>query len=451
MRFQNVDKRRIFALNKNENIRGPVLYWMTREQRADDNWGLLLAQEVAKNTKTPLHVCFCLKEDIPERMSFQIAGLEETAARLQELNIPLHFLKGDDPAVIKQLVDDVSIGLMITDFLPLKEAVAMQSQLNGMLNIPFWEVDSHNIVPARQVSSVRESSVKTFEDKIYPVLDEYLVDYLPLVKHPYNDFEFDNSKGFQEVVGGIKAGENRPDALQIKPGTNEALNTLVIFLEQKLAEYANPSSDPDAAILNNLSSYLHFGQISAQRVALAVNKMGNDPEARRRFMENLVVRKELCDNFCLYQENYDSFEGADEWARESLLKHKNDKREYLYSLQELEQGSTHSGLWNAAHNQLCKTGLLHWLLRKFWGSMILQWSPSPEEAVARAIMLTDAYSLDAPDPLGYGGVMQSLAGLYQEPVQEQKVSGRIPVVTEKEIEEFLDIKDYISRWGNSPE
>lgn len=40
--------------------------------------------------------------------------------------------------------------------------------------------------------------------------------------------------------------------------------------------------------------------------------------------------------------------GAYDWAQTTLKLHAKDKRPYLYSLQELEQGTTHDPLWNAA-------------------------------------------------------------------------------------------------------
>lgn len=40
--------------------------------------------------------------------------------------------------------------------------------------------------------------------------------------------------------------------------------------------------------------------------------------------------------------------GAYDWAQTTLKLHAKDKRPYLYSLKELEQGTTHDPLWNAA-------------------------------------------------------------------------------------------------------
>mgnify|MGYP006866126515 CR=1 FL=1 len=52
----------------------------------------------------------------------------------------------------------------------------------------------------------------------------------------------------------------------------------------------------------------------------------------------LVVRKELADNFCLYQPRYDELAGASAWAQGTLNDHRGDAR------------ATRSGV--AAHDML---------------------------------------------------------------------------------------------------
>ena len=50
------------------------------------------------------------------------------------------------------------------------------------------------------------------------------------------------------------------------------------------------------------------------------------------FLEESIVRRELSDNYVFYEKNYDNFEAAAGWAKDSLELHRKDKREYLYSL-----------------------------------------------------------------------------------------------------------------------
>lgn len=49
------------------------------------------------------------------------------------------------------------------------------------------------------------------------------------------------------------------------------------------------------------------------------------------FLEEAVVRRELSDNFCYYELDYDSLTCISDWAKDSLNKHRSDKREYTYS------------------------------------------------------------------------------------------------------------------------
>lgn len=56
------------------------------------------------------------------------------------------------------------------------------------------------------------------------------------------------------------------------------------------------------------------------------------------FIEEAVVRRELADNFCWYQPQYDQLEGQSyAWATGTLNDHRADKRPYIYSLEKLEQ------------------------------------------------------------------------------------------------------------------
>ena len=92
----------------------------------------------------------------------------------------------------------------------------------------------------------------------------------------------------------------------IKPGESGASKTLRNFLETKLSRYETDRNDPNRNGQSNLSPYLHFGQIGASRVALEVMQSMQDAGA---FLEELIVRRELSDNFCYYNPNYDDVQG----------------------------------------------------------------------------------------------------------------------------------------------
>lgn len=59
-KFENSRVRILTKHKKDAEINGPVLYWMAREGRVEDNWALLFAQKLALKFEQPLHVAYCL-------------------------------------------------------------------------------------------------------------------------------------------------------------------------------------------------------------------------------------------------------------------------------------------------------------------------------------------------------------------------------------------------------
>lgn len=163
-----------------------------------------------------------------------------------------------------------------------------------------------------------------------------------------------------------------------------------------------------------LKSFDPLGQISPQRCILQVNKYKSKYKASvEAFCEEAIVRRELSDNFCFYNEQYDSIEGCPAWAQKTLNDHKKDKREYIYTLKQFENAETHDDLWNSAQIQLNTEGKMNGFLRMYWAKKILEWSPSPESALSTAIYLNDRFSLDGRDPNGYVGRWQHFSAHFE--------------------------------------
>lgn len=131
-------------------------------------------------------------------------------------------------------------------------------------------------------------------------------------------------------------------------------------------DYKIHRNDPSLDFQSNLSPYLHFGMISPLRVAIEVMKSDKDEESKEAFLEELIVRRELAENFCFYNENYDNHNGIPNWARKTLEEHINDKREYIYDISQFEKGETHDPLWNACQKEMIITGKMHGYMRMYW-------------------------------------------------------------------------------------
>jgi deoxyribodipyrimidine photo-lyase len=166
------------------------------------------------------------------------------------------------------------------------------------------------------------------------------------------------------------------------------------------------------------------------------------------FLEELIVRRELSDNFCFYNPNYDSVAGFHEWAQKTLEEHRGDKREYLYNKDEFESAKTHDDLWNAAQSQLVQTGKIHGYMRMYWAKKILEWTKSPEQALEIAIFLNDKYALDGCDPNGYVGIAWSVGGVHDRAWTEREVFGKIRYMNANGCKRKFDTQKYIDTWQN---
>jgi len=262
------------------------------------------------------------------------------------------------------------------------------------------------------------------------------------------------------IAEATAAGAAVPEVTWIQPGPAAALAHMTSFLRpDSLRRYATRRNDPTAGALSGLSPWLHFGQLSGQRLALAAYaaRVGSCRAAADGLIEESVVRRELSDNFCHYEPHYDTLDGAAGWARETLEVHSADPREHTYTRAQLEAGATHDDLWNAAQKEMVVLGKMHGFMRMYWAKKILvglfafpflllfslvspgftlkvtllppstpqEWSPTPADALATAIHLNDTYELDGRDPSGYVGCMWSIAGVHDMGWAERAVFGKV--------------------------
>ncbi|WP_448378764.1 deoxyribodipyrimidine photo-lyase [Fervidobacterium sp.] len=448
------DSRRIRVLKiveRHFSIKGPVVYWMQRDQRAFDNWALLYAQLLALKNNVGLIVVFNIVPSFlnaPLRhYDFMLQGLFQTRAFLDELNVPLVFTFGEPAKEIYKLIKEVNACALVTDFNPLKIVKNWKENLIRVLNIPVYEVDAHNVVPAFFVSQKQEYGAYTLRPKIKRYLQEFLTSFPTSKKMPASNLEFgklSELNNFEEILKKLDVDKSVAPVNWLKPGFIEGMRLLEEFSRKKLKFYNELRNDPTKDATSNLSAYLHFGQVAPQRVALEVIKYETDyPESVADFLEELIVRRELADNFCLYNANYDSFNGFPEWAKKSLNVHKNDKREYVYSLEEFEYAKTHDNLWNAAQLEMVKKGKMHGFLRMYWAKKILEWTRSPEDALNFAIYLNDKYELDGRDPNGYTGIAWAIGGVHDRPWAERPIFGMVRYMSYEGCKRKFSIEKYI--------
>ncbi|XP_063772600.1 deoxyribodipyrimidine photo-lyase-like isoform X2 [Pseudophryne corroboree] len=450
------NKKRVRLVSSDGDLKDDALgivYWMSRDQRVEDNWAFLYAQRLALKQKLPLHVVFCLVPKFLDatirHYGFMLKGLREVAEDCKELNIPLHLLIGYAKDVLPNFVTEHSIGGVVTDFAPLRVPMQWVADVCERLpkDVPLVQVDAHNIVPCWVASNKQEYGARTIRRKIHDQLSSFLTEFPPIIKHPYSSKLKAEPIDWDQCYASLEVDRTVLEVEWAKPGSTAGINMLQTFISGQLKFFNADRNNPNQRALSNLSPWFHFGQLSVQRAILEVQKYRTKfKESVDSFVEEAVVRRELADNFCYYNKNYDKVEGAYDWAKNTLKDHAKDKRTHYYTLKELESGKTHDPLWNAAQLQMVHEGKMHGFLRMYWAKKILEWTSSPEEALHFAIYLNDRFELDGRDPNGYVGCMWSICGIHDQGWAERAVFGKIRFMNYQGCKRKFDVAQFERRY-----
>jgi deoxyribodipyrimidine photo-lyase len=444
-----MDQRRLRILKPGKEKKGIVAYWMSRDQRVQDNWALLFAQEMSLASHVPLVVIFCLVprflEATARQYLFMLKGLQEVEKDLATQNIPFFLLTGSPEKKITTFVKHHDVSHLVTDFDPLRIKQAWKKKVGEKITIPFSEVDAHNIVPCWIASQKQEYGAHTLRPKICRLLPEFLTPFPKLQKYPYRFKTQALQNNWKQIFNALTVDNTVPEVHWLKPGKAAAKKVFLDFLRSKLAHYDRLRNDPTQDGQSHLSPYLHFGQLSAQRIALEVIRSNAPPAAEEAFLEELIVRRELSDNFCFYNSSYDSFQGFPLWSKTTLHDHRKDLRAYSYTLKELENAQTHDELWNAAQREMTLKGKMHGYLRMYWAKKILEWTETPEQALKIAIYLNDKYELDGRDPNGYAGIAWSIGGVHDRPWKKREIFGKIRYRSYRGMNSKFNVRDYVEK------
>ncbi len=417
-----------------------VVYWMSRDQRTQDNWALWYAQQEAEKRQQPLLVVFHLEKSFLHaqdwHFSFLCQGLQEVEQTLFQLNIPFLLSRGTIQDHLIPLLKQLRPSLVVTDFDPLRIKREWKLIVSQAIPVSMIEVDTHNIVPCWIASDKQEFGARTLRPKIHRLLSEFLTDIPQIHSHPYRFSTILPPNEWPHLA--------LLPPLSPTPGEKAAWEAFLTFFSNGIHRYAQDKNLPLANATSRLSAYFHFGQLSPQRVAYEISQSETiSLENKNTFLEELIIRRELSDNFVFYQKNYDNWDGIPAWAKRSLNKHRDDPRPFLYTLETLESAQTHDPLWNACQKSMKKTGYLHGYLRMYWAKKILEWSLSPEEAIEKAIYLNDHYFLDGRDPNGYTGILWSIGGLHDRPFSERPIIGQIRPMTASGCERKFSTRAFI--------
>lgn len=428
--------------------KGAVVYWMHRNLRARDNWALCYAIEQANLLSVPLIVLFIPSELYHTTYSrhnhFMLKGLRLTEQHLREQGIGMQVIPGNPSKAVITFIDRIRASILISDFDPLTPKRLWNDKIGQHLTIPHIEVDARNIVPCFRASDKFETDICRFRSKLYRELPRYLTDY-PELEVKIKSHKIIPPVKWNEIARRLDVSSEVPPLRWLKSGEDAATEALADFIKQRLNGYAHNNANPNLNGLSNLSPYLSFGQLSAQRVALEIRRAQTAPRHKEAFLEKLIVQRELADNYCYYTPYYNRFAGFPEWSRKTHAIHRYDVRKYLYERNELELAQTHDPLWNATQLELVNQGKIHSALRQYWAKKILEWTTCPEEALQIAIYLNNKYGIDGRSSNGYAGIACAIGGIHDQSCPEHPIFGNIRHIDYDTISSQFNIEAYIYR------
>jgi deoxyribodipyrimidine photo-lyase len=115
-----------------------VVYWMSRDQRAEDNWAALYARGLARHLGVPLVVVFSLVPRFLEatirHFGFMLRGLAETAEALQAKRVPFHLLRGYATETVPAFVRAHNVLGVVCDMSPLRGPLEWVSSVGAKLD-----------------------------------------------------------------------------------------------------------------------------------------------------------------------------------------------------------------------------------------------------------------------------------------------------------------------------
>ena len=435
-----------------------VLYWMQMYRRPEDNAALAYAIIRANELGVRCLVYEALRPDYPfasDRFhTFILESARDVAAGLARRGLQHAFFlprtRDEARGVLSKIAARAS--LVVTDEFPSFIVPDQTASLARRVDCPVLSVDDCAVVPLALFPR-EEIGARTIRPKLNRFLATWLVPLdepepsIPArepIELPFDPLPLSGAPATAALVASCTIDHGVGPVAEFPGGAVAAAARARAFTTGALRHYAEDRNDPSRRGTSELSPYLHFGMISARRVALAAREAAPNPtdDSAAAFLEQLLVRRGLAFNFARSNSLHRSFDALPLWARRTLAEHAPDTRPSEVSLQELADGGSPDALWNAAQLELRARGVVHGYARMLWGKLPLLWMKDPRDVHAALVTLNDRFALDGRDPDGYGNISWCF-GLHDRPWPSRFVYGAVRCMTSKSARKKLDFESYI--------
>jgi len=454
-------KNRISIIQKGLNHKEAsyVIYWMQQSQRVHYNHALNYAIQQANEFKLPLFVFFGLWTGYPDanrrHFQFMLEGLKEVKDILNHFQIPFIIKIGQPEHTILPYLGYAQALVMDQGYLRHQKKMRQEVIKNAPDHLHISIIDTDLIVPVQTASQKVEYGAYTIRPKLKKLYMEYR-DFQKIDVVNYQkklDFTSDDDlQDIDQLLDKLPIDQSVKPSSFYKGGYIEASKHFYTFCSQKINHY-DESNDPSTNYTSLMSMYLHFGQIASleilDRLFLLMNQHQIDGASFDAYVEQLLIRRELAFNYVYYQEGYDQFETMTEpWAYMTMNEHAHDRRDYLYTKDQIERAQTHDPYFNAAMNEMVYTGYMHNYMRMYWAKKIIEWTPTHKEAYETILQLNNKYFIDGRDPNSYTGVAWCF-GKHDRAWTERHVFGKLRYMNAQGLERKFNINGYIEKVNES--
>jgi len=129
------------------------------------------------------------------------------------------------------------------------------------------------------------------------------------------------------------------------------------------------------------------------------------------------------------------------------MSHQKEKRQYLYTPEELETAKTHDPYWNAAQKQMVIEGKIHGYMRMYWGRRSSNGAKRLKRlfrSLLPSIINTSWMAETRMDLPAWPGVLESMTVLGERPV-----FGNVRYMNDKGLRRKFDADGYVKRMDAS--
>jgi len=461
-----------------------VLYWMTATRRLERNYALDHAAHLAETLQKPLLIFEAVSAEYrwacDRHHQAIIDGMLEHERALASKAVGYFPYVEPKPGAGSGLLSALATAAcaVITDDSPVFGTPRLLEAAARLEGVRVEAVDSCGLLPLRATERVF-SAAYHFRRFLHKELPAHLgdmpaadslsglriprLDALPDSVTTRWDPTRETDLDSKTLVGTLPI-DHSVGVTEWKGGATAGRAQMLDFVDDRLPRYVDDRNHPDLDAPSGLSTWLHYGHISAHEIFSAVTqaegwtplRLSEKADGRRKgwwgmsepaeaFLDQLITWRELGYGYCTNAPDYARYETLPAWARGTLEDHVSDPRDHSYSLEQFTNAETHDELWNAAQRQLVQDGRIHNYLRMLWGKKILEWTEHPREALDVMVELNNRYATDGRDPNSYSGIFWTM-GRFDRGWPERPIFGKVRSMTSKSTRRKVSVDAYLERW-----